>query len=114
MVVDDSADARYLIRAYTEGTGVEIVAEADGAERALALLDEAAPDVVVLDARMPVIDGFEAAPMLREGRPGVRIVLLTSLVDDAVRARAREAGIDATLSKEDFGAVADVVLGLVG
>lgn len=109
MVVDDQEDVRVLVRAYVEREGVEVVAEADGVDQALDCLEAAAPDVVLLDARMPLVDGFEAAPMLLERRPGLKIVLLTALVDDQVRARAREAGISACLSKDDFHRVAAVV-----
>jgi len=116
LIVDDHADVRFLIRAIVAeaGSDVEIVGEADGVESALAQLDALAPDVVVMDARMPRIDGFEAAPLLRERRPGLLIVLCSAWVDDEVRRRAAEAGIDEVLSKDQFDEIPAVVLAVAG
>jgi len=116
LIVDDHADVRFLIRTIVEDAGppLEIVGEADGAEAALERLDALAPDVVVLDARMPRIDGFEAAPMLLARRPGLPIVLCSAWVDDDVRRRAAEAGIRAVLSKDQFDEIPGVVLELAG
>jgi CheY-like chemotaxis protein len=116
LVVDDHADVRFLIRTIVAdaAVGVEVVGEADGAEAALAQLDALVPDVVVLDARMPRIDGFEAAPLLLARRPGLPILLCSALVDDEVRRRAAEAGITDVLSKDQFDEIPGVVLRLAG
>jgi len=114
MVVDDSPDVRYLVGAYVEDAGVEVVAEADGLEAALERLESAAPDVVVVDANMPGGDGYEAAAALRARRPGLPVVLLTALVDDTVRERARATGIDAVLDKGQFDRLAAVARQLAG
>lgn len=116
MIVDDHADVRFLIRAIVAEAGLplEIVGEADGIETALERLDALAPDVVVLDARMPRIDGFEAAPMLLARRPGLAILLCSAWVDDDVRRRADAAGIRAVLSKDQFDEIPAAVLALAG
>ena len=116
LIVDDHADVRFLIRTIVADAGldVEIVGEADGAEAALEQLDAAAPDVVVMDARMPRIDGFEAAPMLHARRPGLPIVLCSAWVDDEVRRRAAAAGIGTVLSKDEFDAIPAAVLRAAG
>jgi DNA-binding NarL/FixJ family response regulator len=116
LIVDDHADVRFLIRTIVQEAGppLEVVGEADGAEAALERLDALAPDVVVLDARMPRIDGFEAAPMLLERRPELPIVLCSAWVDDDVRRRAAAAGIRAVLSKDQFDEIPGVVLALAG
>jgi CheY-like chemotaxis protein len=116
LVVDDHADVRFLIRTIVADAaiGVEVVGEADGAEAALAQLDALAPDVVVLDARMPRIDGFEAAPLLLARRPGLPILLCSALVDDEVRRRAAEAGITDVLSKDQFDEIPAVLLRVAG
>jgi DNA-binding NarL/FixJ family response regulator len=116
LIVDDHADVRFLIRMIVQEAGppLEVVGEADGAESALARLDELAPDVVVMDARMPRVDGFEAAPLLRARMPGLPIVLCSAWVDDDVRRRAAEAGIRAVLSKDQFDEIPAVVLELAG
>src|SRR5688572_8190639 len=99
LIVDDHADVRFLIRAIVAeaGPAVEIVGEADGVESALEQLDAAAPDVVIMDARMPRLDGFEAARMLLARRPDLPILLCSAWVDDSVRRRAADAGIRAVI-----------------
>jgi DNA-binding NarL/FixJ family response regulator len=116
LIVDDHADVRFLIRTIMQDAGppLEVVGEADGVESALAQLDELTPDVVVMDARMPRIDGFEAAPMLHARRPGLPILLCSAWVDDEVRRRAADAGIGAVLSKDQFDEIPAVVLDLAG
>jgi CheY-like chemotaxis protein len=111
LVVDDHADVRFLVRAILEDAapGVEFAGEASSAEAALDALDEVEPDVVVLDARMPRVDGFEAAAMLLERRPDLPILLCSAIVDDEIRARAEAAGIAACLSKDHFEAIPRVV-----
>src|SRR5688500_16848763 len=116
MGVDGHADVRFLIRMIVQDAGpaVVVAGEAQGAAEALERIDAVDPDVVVLDARMPGVDGFEAAPMILERRPGQAILLCSAVVDDAVRERARQAGIAACISKDAFEEIPGVVLGLAG
>ena len=114
LVVDDHADVRFLVRVILEDAAPDVVfaGDAPGAEEAVAALEELDPDVVVLDARMPRVDGFEAAGMLLERRPGLPILLCSAIVDDEIRSRAQAAGIAACLSKDYFEAIPQVVLEL--
>jgi CheY-like chemotaxis protein len=113
LVVDDHKDSRFLINVLlSEHDDIRIVGEADGARSALEMLDEADPDVIVLDNRMPMIDGFEAAPMILERRPDQKIMLLTAVVDEVIEAKARAAGITACWSKEHFEDLARAVRAL--
>jgi two-component system, NarL family, response regulator YdfI len=107
LVVDDHADVRFLVRAILgdAGDGVEFAGEAAGAGEALEALEAVEPDVVVLDARMPGVDGFETAAMLLERRPGLPILLCSAIVDDEIRSRARAAGIAECVSKDHFEAI---------
>ena len=68
--------------------------------------------MVVLDARMPAVDGFEAAAMLLERRPGLPILLCSAIVDEEIRERAGAAGITACLSKDHFEAIPRVAMEL--
>lgn len=114
LVVDDRADARLLVRILLEEhPDLEVVAEADGAAAALRALD-AAPDVALVDARMPVISGFDLAPQLLERAPHLRIALLSAIVDDRVEALAKAAGMVRCLGKDDLGVLADTVRELAG
>jgi CheY-like chemotaxis protein len=116
LVVDDHADVRFLVRAILEDAAPDVVyaGEAANADEAVAALEALAPDVVVLDARMPTVDGFEAAAMLLERRPALPILLCTAIVDAEIRERAATAGIAACLSKDHFEAIPRLALQLAG
>jgi DNA-binding NarL/FixJ family response regulator len=111
MLVDDDPSARFLLRTILgdHPEEFEVVAETGRAAEAVELMREHAPDVVLLDAMMPLTDGYEVAGDLREVHPPIRLILLTSFVDEEVLARATTARIDATLDKGEFDAVPRVV-----
>jgi CheY-like chemotaxis protein len=112
MIVDDHEDVRFLIRAIVEDSGEDVVVagEADCVRTALEAIDAVDPDVVVLDAVMPVVGGIEAAPMILARRPEQMILLCSALVDEEVRARAEQAGITACVSKDDMDAIPAAVV----
>jgi DNA-binding NarL/FixJ family response regulator len=116
LIVDDHSDVRFLIRMIVADAGleVEVVGEADSAEAALEQLDALAPDVVVLDARMPRVDGLTAASLLLAQRPDLPILLCSAWVDDELRARAAAAGIRAIVSKDRFDEIPALVRELAG
>ncbi|HYH59173.1 MAG TPA: response regulator [Thermoleophilaceae bacterium] len=116
LVVDDHADVRFLVRAILQDAGPDVAyaGEAASAGEAVEALDALEPDVVVLDARMPAVDGFEAAAMLLERRPGLPILLCSAIVDEEIRSRAAAAGITACLSKDHFEAIPRVARELAG
>jgi DNA-binding NarL/FixJ family response regulator len=107
MIVDDHADVRHLLRAIVEDApeDVTVAGEADGARAALEAIDSVDPDVVVLDATMPVVGGLEAAPMILERRPGQKILLCSAYVDQETCDRAERAGIAVCVSKDDLDAI---------
>ena len=114
LIVDDHEDVRFLIRAIIEDASddVVVVGEADGVRAALESIDELDPDVVVLDAVMPVVSGIEAAPMILARRPGQKILLCSALVDDELRRKAALAGITECVSKDDMEAIPAIALRL--
>lgn len=100
LVVDDDPDARALARLYAEDCGFR-VAEARDGHQALGRFDELAPAIVLMDARMPGLDGFAAASALRRRPHGAQtpILLTTARTDDAALAHAFESGVSEVLPK---------------
>jgi CheY-like chemotaxis protein len=80
LLVDDLSDIRLVMRLLLEADGrAEVVGEAaDGAE-AVRLASELHPDAVVLDLRMPGMDGVAALPLIRDAAPGTVVVALSAL-----------------------------------
>jgi two-component system chemotaxis response regulator CheB len=80
MVVDDSAVARGLVRRWVEEEpNLEIVASLRTGREAVDHLDRAQPDVVVLDIDMPDMDGISALPLLLRKRPGLAVIMASTL-----------------------------------
>ncbi len=80
--------------------GIELLATASDGEEALALTAEHDPDVVLMDLRMPRMDGIEAISRLRESHPEVRVIALTTYADDESVLGALRAGARGYLTKD--------------
>ena len=110
MLVDDEKDVHFIVGVILgDHDDLLLVVRASSAAEALAGLDAASPDVALLDARMPITDGYELARKLLERRPDLPIAILTAHVDEEVEAAAAAAGVRAVASKADFEALPDVV-----
>ena len=82
---------------------VEVVGTAANGEEALALAGELRPDVILMDLRMPKVDGVEATRRLRASHPEIKVVVLTTHADDRSVIEALQAGALGYLTK-DVGA----------
>ncbi|MFJ4334546.1 MULTISPECIES: response regulator [unclassified Streptomyces] len=83
--------------------GVEVVGAAGDGEEAVRLVAELAPDVVLMDLRMPRCDGVEATRRIRTEHPGTQVVVLTTYADDASVFPALRAGARGYLTKDAGG-----------
>lgn len=101
LVVDDHPVVRMgLVAMLSEHADFEVVGEAaDGAEAVL-LAARLTPDVVLMDLRMPVMDGAEATAKMRAGTPAPAVLVLTTYDTDADIVRAVEAGANGYLLKD--------------
>ncbi|QHC25061.1 response regulator transcription factor [Streptomyces sp. GS7] len=99
--------------------GVEVVGSAADGEEAVRMVAELAPDVVLMDLRMPRCDGVEATRRIRMDHPGTQVVVLTTYADDDSLFPALQAGARGYLTKDADGdeivrAIEDVLSGEAG
>ena len=101
LVADDQATVRDgLVTLLGLADGIEVVgAAADGAE-AVRLAEQTRPDVVLMDLRMPRLDGAEATARIVAAAPEVAVLVLTTYADDASLAGALRAGARGYLTKD--------------
>jgi DNA-binding NarL/FixJ family response regulator len=100
LIADDHPLFRVGLRAALEREGFAVVGEASDGQEAVRLSLKLLPDGVVLDVRMPRMDGITAARMLREQCFGGLITLLTTFSEPVLVQQAALAGADAYWSKE--------------
>jgi response regulator NasT len=98
LIADDETIIRLDLRALLEASGLEVCAEARDGVEAVELAATSAPDVAILDIKMPHLDGLEAARRILVER-GLPIVMLTAYGDAEIVAGAAEAGVFAYLVK---------------
>ncbi|GII96480.1 DNA-binding response regulator [Sinosporangium siamense] len=100
LLADDEVLVRAGIRAILAASpDFEVVAEAGDGREAIELARGHRPDVALLDVRMPVLDGLDAAAEMRRAVPGVAVVILTTFSEDEYIAKALEGGASGFLLK---------------
>jgi DNA-binding NarL/FixJ family response regulator len=105
VTVDDHEAFRASIRDVIDATpGFELLGEAASGEAALALVAELSPELVLVDVRMPGMDGFEIARRLRTVRPAATVILVSS--DDVAESVCDSCGAAAFVPKRAFGRAA--------
>lgn len=111
LVAEDSNSDRLLLKTMLLGYGFEVATASDGRE-AVDMFQQQRPDLVLLDALMPVMDGFEAASLIRAaaGEEFVPIIFLTSLEDPDSLARCLEVGGNDFLTKPYQGVILQATL----
>jgi two-component system NarL family response regulator len=101
LIADDHALFRRGLNLVLESEeGIEVVAEASNGEEAVRLAEELAPDVVLMDVRMPKVNGIEAAARISESAPTTKIVMLTVSDEEEDLYEAIKAGATGYLLKE--------------
>ena len=104
LVVDDRASNRQGVMALLEfETGIEVIGEATNGREAVHLVAALKPDVVLMDVRMPVVDGLEATRRIKARWPQVKVIVLTMYPSNEAEALA--AGADRFVLKGASSAV---------
>jgi len=99
MVVDDTEHVREMLATMLELDGFDVVAKVSGGQAAIDAVGPAEPNIIVMDYKMPGMDGLTATRRVRELAPGVGVILYTAYLDDDLEQRAREAGAALCLGK---------------
>ena len=117
LVADDHEVVRTGLASLLKGSEITIVGEATNGQEAVERADETNPDVVLMDIRMPVMDGLSLIRALRAmpDYATVPMLMLSTEHDDAILERAREAGASGFLAKpfdpDELMASVDALLG---
>jgi two-component system response regulator HydG len=97
LIADDDDDTRVMFRTMLQFEGYRVLEAPDG-EKTVQLAESARPDLILMDACLPGVDGFDAARRIRRfGR--VPIVFISGHSEDCFLAQARQAGCDEYLVK---------------
>jgi NarL family two-component system response regulator LiaR len=99
LLVDDNAETRAVLRKLLEAVDIVVVGEAEDGSEGVRLAEEHNPDVVLMDQRMPVMDGIEATRLITTSHPLTRVVILSSLQDQVLVRAAADAGAYAHVTK---------------
>ncbi len=98
LIADDESIRLLSLRAQLQALGHKVVAEASNGQEAVVLAKAAQPDLAIMDIKMPVMDGIEAAERITQDRP-IPIILLTAYSETQLVERAAQANISAYLMK---------------
>jgi CheY-like chemotaxis protein len=101
MVVDDTDHVRTMLAEMLELDGFTVVARASNGDEAVALAQSADPHVVVMDLKMPGMDGLATTRRIKELRPTQPVILYTAYLDPEIEVAAKEAGVTLCLGKID-------------
>ena len=98
ILVAEDNDSNYILMTYILKRSYQFLRARNGQE-AVELVDKGGIDLVLMDMKMPVMDGLEATRIIKERHPEMPVVALTANAFDSDRRLAREAGCDDFLSK---------------
>jgi DNA-binding NarL/FixJ family response regulator len=100
LVVDDAVSIRTEIRLLLEEAGLNVVGEGSHGAEGVTLARELRPDVVVMDVRMPILDGIAATGYITRELPDTRVIVFSAFEDQDLADAARAAGASGFLTKD--------------
>jgi DNA-binding NarL/FixJ family response regulator len=101
VIIDDSAVVRQTVGHAFLDDGFRFFGEAQNGQEGIEVVKLLKPDLAILDLSMPVMNGLQAAPVLRKLFPSMPIILFSLHGDGPVRAEAVRVGVDAVISKSE-------------
>ena len=113
LIVEDNPTVRRLIRRAVSDIADNIFECEDGAD-ALAAYNAHRPDIVLMDVRMPRMDGLLATRQLLRHHPGAQVIIVTDYNDDELRSAAHEAGACAYALKHNLTELDSVIKKALG
>lgn len=113
LVVDDNPTVRHYLRAILEQQAAWRVWEARTGEEAIRTVESLSPDVVLLDFRMPDVNGLEVARQIAREHPKIPILMVTVYLSGQLAAEAKAAGIRGACAKSDIGSLVGAVEALL-
>jgi CheY-like chemotaxis protein len=99
LAVDDDRGFLEEIRGLLEDEGFEVAGTAYDGDEAVTLAEQLCPDVVLMDLRMPTVDGIEATRLIKRHLPMTQVVILSAYDDPGLQEGAEEAGVYCYLIK---------------
>jgi DNA-binding NarL/FixJ family response regulator len=105
LVVDDTSRMRAELTALLEDAGFQVIGEASHGAEGVMLARELRPDVVLMDVRMPILDGIAATEYITRELPATRVIVFSAFEDRELEATARAAGARGFLVKGTTPAV---------
>lgn len=98
-VVDDADHVRRMLTTMLDIDGFAVVGGASGGATVVPAVVEAEPDVIVIDYKMPSINGLELARRIRQRLPDQQVILYSAFADEAVEREAAEIGVAVCVGK---------------
>jgi response regulator NasT len=98
IIAEDNSKTRLFLKNQLELLGYEVIASVSNGRAAVETASEARPDLIIMDIKMPEMDGIEAAKIITSKGP-TPIILITGLSSDDIASQAIEAGVFAYLVK---------------
>lgn len=101
LVVEDTDHVRRMLTTVLTVDGFEVAGAVSDGESAVTEVARVEPEVVVIDYKMPVMDGLETARRIKSGRPDQHVVLYTAFAEDDVIRDAAEIGVAVCIGKDE-------------
>jgi len=101
MIVEDTDHVRRMLTSMLTLDGFEVTAVAVSGQDALERIEDAHPDVIILDQKMPGMDGLTTARRIRDRYPNQVLILYTAYTDKELERQAEDAGISLCVDKVD-------------